>query len=239
MATTTNYGWTTPDDTALVKDGASAIRTLGSSVDTTTKALNPSTTLGDVEYRSSTANTNTRLGIGSTGQVLTVAGGVPSWATPTPGGNVSWTLLSTTALSGSSVSLTGLTNNNYFVWLQDWTGSSSGQDVRITLNSNTTAANYDGLYLYPTTFQAQSYRETVGAFDIGNISSTQAGFAEISSAQQSGYKKIRAWTAKTSGGTEYQGTEGFFKSSSVVSSIQIFVTGGTFSGGTAYLYGGS
>jgi hypothetical protein len=80
MATTTNYGWTTPDDTALVKDGASAIRTLGSSVDTTTKALNPSTTLGDIEYRSSTANTNTRLGIGTTGQVLTVAGGVPSWA---------------------------------------------------------------------------------------------------------------------------------------------------------------
>ena len=83
MATTTNYGWTTPDDTALVKDGAAAIRSLGTSVDTTTKNLNPSTTLGDIEYRSSTANTNTRLGIGSTGQVLTVAGGVPSWATTT------------------------------------------------------------------------------------------------------------------------------------------------------------
>lgn len=35
MATTTNYSWTTPDNTAYVKDGASAIRTLGSSVDTT------------------------------------------------------------------------------------------------------------------------------------------------------------------------------------------------------------
>ena len=80
MATTTNYGWTTPDDTALVKDGAAAIRTLGSSVDTTTKALNPSTTLGDIEYRSSTANTNTRVGIGSSGQSLTVVAGVPSWA---------------------------------------------------------------------------------------------------------------------------------------------------------------
>jgi hypothetical protein len=34
MATTTNYGWTTPDNTAYVKDGALAIRTLGSSVDT-------------------------------------------------------------------------------------------------------------------------------------------------------------------------------------------------------------
>lgn len=82
MATTTNYAWETPDDTDLVKDGAAAIRTLGSSIDTTTKALNPSTTLGDIEYRSSTANTNTRLGIGSSGQVLTVSGGVPTWATP-------------------------------------------------------------------------------------------------------------------------------------------------------------
>jgi hypothetical protein len=35
MATTTNFSWTTPDDTALVKNGASAIRTLGSSADST------------------------------------------------------------------------------------------------------------------------------------------------------------------------------------------------------------
>jgi hypothetical protein len=87
MATTTNYGWTTPDDTALVKDGAAAIRTLGSSVDTTTKALNPETTLGDIAYRSSTANVKTRLGIGTTNQVLTVVGGVPAWATPAGSGN--------------------------------------------------------------------------------------------------------------------------------------------------------
>jgi|1048.fasta_scaffold02908_9 hypothetical protein len=33
MATTTTYSWVTPDDTSLVKDGASAIRTLGSSID--------------------------------------------------------------------------------------------------------------------------------------------------------------------------------------------------------------
>jgi hypothetical protein len=84
MATTTNYGWTTPDDTALVKDGAAAIRTLGSSVDTTTKNLNPETTLGDIAYRSSTANVKTRLGLGTAGQVLTVNSGAnaPEWATP-------------------------------------------------------------------------------------------------------------------------------------------------------------
>jgi hypothetical protein len=79
MATTTNYSWTTPNDTDLVKDGASAIRTLGSAIDTTTKNLNPSTTLGDIEYRSSTANTNTRLPIGTNGQILGVSAGVPAW----------------------------------------------------------------------------------------------------------------------------------------------------------------
>ena len=84
MATTTNYGWTTPDDSNLVKDGASAIRTLGSSIDTTTKNLNPSTTLGDIEYRSSTANTNARLGIGSAGQFLGISGGVPAWMAADP-----------------------------------------------------------------------------------------------------------------------------------------------------------
>jgi hypothetical protein len=79
MANTTNYNWETPDDTDLVKDGAAAIRTLGSSIDTTTKALNPSTTLGDIEYRSSTANTNARLAIGTNGQILGVSSGVPAW----------------------------------------------------------------------------------------------------------------------------------------------------------------
>lgn len=44
MATTTNFGWTTPDDTDLVKDGAAAIRTLGSSIDTSLVDLNGGTT---------------------------------------------------------------------------------------------------------------------------------------------------------------------------------------------------
>ena len=83
MATTTNYGWDTPDDTDLVKDGAAAIRTLGSSIDTTTKNLNPETTLGDLAYRSATANVKTRLALGTAGQVLRVnsGGNAPEWAT--------------------------------------------------------------------------------------------------------------------------------------------------------------
>jgi hypothetical protein len=83
MANTTNYNWETPDDTDLVKDGAAAIRTLGSSVDTTTKNLNPQTTTGALAYRSATANVNTALPIGTANQVLRVNSGgtAPEWAT--------------------------------------------------------------------------------------------------------------------------------------------------------------
>lgn len=55
MATTTNYGWTTPDNTAYVKDGASAIRTLGSSIDTTVASLGQ----GVKSYKVDTAATLT------------------------------------------------------------------------------------------------------------------------------------------------------------------------------------
>jgi hypothetical protein len=114
MATTTpNFGWAVPTSTDLVKDGAVAIETLGDAIDaslvdlkggTTGQVLkkntntdmdfvwssdsagmtNPMTTTGDTIY-SSSGSTPARLGIGTTGQVLTVASGVPSWATPSAG----------------------------------------------------------------------------------------------------------------------------------------------------------
>lgn len=39
MATTTNFGWSTPNDTDLVKNGANAIRTLGNSADSTVEGV--------------------------------------------------------------------------------------------------------------------------------------------------------------------------------------------------------
>lgn len=44
MATTTNFGWETPDDTDLVKDGAAAMRTLGNNIDTSFVDLKGGTT---------------------------------------------------------------------------------------------------------------------------------------------------------------------------------------------------
>lgn len=44
MPTTSNFGWTTPADTDLVKDGAAAIRTLGNGIDTSFLDLKGGTT---------------------------------------------------------------------------------------------------------------------------------------------------------------------------------------------------
>jgi hypothetical protein len=56
---------------------------LGSSIDTTTKNLNPQTTTGALAYRSATANVNTALPLGTANQVLRVNSGgtAPEWAT--------------------------------------------------------------------------------------------------------------------------------------------------------------
>jgi len=55
MANTTNFGWETPDDTDLVKDGAAAIRTLGSAIDASLADLEGGTT---GQILSKTSNTD-------------------------------------------------------------------------------------------------------------------------------------------------------------------------------------
>jgi hypothetical protein len=90
MATTTNYSWSTPDDTALVKDGASAIRSLGTAIDSTVftnagAAINKTIidAAGDLIYGTA-ADTAARLALGTAGQILTVNTGAtaPEWKSP-------------------------------------------------------------------------------------------------------------------------------------------------------------
>jgi hypothetical protein len=111
MATTTNYSWSTPDDVSLVKDGASAIRTLGSSADTTVKALNPGTTAGDIDYYT-TSTAKARVGIGTAGQVLTVNSGAtaPEWATVGGGFNK---IVSASFSAAASVSINNCFTTTY------------------------------------------------------------------------------------------------------------------------------
>jgi len=249
MATTTNYGWTTPDDTALVKDGASAIRSLGTAVDTTTKNLNPSTTLGDIEYRSSTANTNTRLAIGSTGNVLTVAGGVPTWAAPAAGGGM--TLLSTTTLSGATTTISSISGSytNLHIVLSDvaasgtfglrfYTNSASGncygRVVQVPNSSGTVSTlnslSMGGINNFSLTANTDNAAADVfdGTIEINHYASTSGKRKKINTnflSFQNGY-----YTANL-------GSYVYYSSTTAISSLTFEPNTGTFSGGTVLVYG--
>jgi hypothetical protein len=91
MATTTNFGWTTPDNTDLVKDGASAIRTLGSGVDTSFVDLKG----------------------GTSGQVLSKASNTDldySWVTPSPGLGKLYQMVSATYSTATTIASTTYTD---------------------------------------------------------------------------------------------------------------------------------
>jgi hypothetical protein len=80
MATTTNFNWATPDNTGYVKDGALAIRTLGSAIDSSMALLKG----------------------GTTGQVLTKASGF--------GMDFVWGTVSSTPRIGQVVTATSTTS---------------------------------------------------------------------------------------------------------------------------------
>ena len=79
---TTNYGFVLPTSSDLVTDLPADFDVALQGVDTRLKALQPGTTLGDLAYSSATADTNTRLAIGSSNQVLGIVAGVPAWIDP-------------------------------------------------------------------------------------------------------------------------------------------------------------
>jgi hypothetical protein len=79
---TTNYGFVLPTSSDLVTDLPADFDVALQGVDTRLKALQPGTTLGDLAYASATANTNTRLAIGTSNQVLGIVAGVPAWIDP-------------------------------------------------------------------------------------------------------------------------------------------------------------
>lgn len=81
MPTTTNFGWTTPADTDLVKDGAAAIRTLGSNIDTSLADLKGGTTGQYLQKNSNTDLDYVWAGISAGGMTSIASGSLPTGAT--------------------------------------------------------------------------------------------------------------------------------------------------------------
>ena len=239
---TTNYGFVLPTPTDLVTDLPADFDVALQGVDTRLKALQPGTTLGDLAYSSATANTNTRLGVGSAGQVLTVASGVPSWATPVAGG---MTLLATTTLTGSSVTVSSLSTYKQLCFVIRLARITSNGNFNCTFNSDT-GSNYtwnglkahDGV-LSSATGAAASTSMRLGF--IGDSSTTTnlfGGEINVVAADQTSGVSVRSTGGFNDGtGNTAIFFNGRYFNSAVISSITLNAGASTWAAGTLMTYG--
>jgi hypothetical protein len=167
MAITTNFGWETPDDTDLVKDGAAAIRTALGGVDTSFVDLKGGTTgqvlakasNTDLDYSwvavdpltildakgdlitATAADTPARLAVGTNGQVLqadsTASTGL-KWATASSGG---MTVIASGSLSSTSVLISSIpsTYTDLILEIANYTTTVTGWATDLRMNDDSSA----------------------------------------------------------------------------------------------------
>jgi hypothetical protein len=241
MATSPNYGWLEPDNTDLVKNGALAIRTLGNAIDTTMATMTPKSTYtakGSIAAATA-ASTPANLSVGANGTVLTAdstaATGV-AWATPASSGGM--TLISTTTLSGASVTLSSIpqTYVQLLLYIYNVTNNTANGKLIIQPNASANArwSGTEGSAVYSSTGAAiqtngvitRTNNDNGWSFTINNYTNND-DFTNPFTLQ--GYGD----SAGTATGINIAGTTGTNNCSSIV----ISNAGGTFAGGTVKLYG--
>jgi hypothetical protein len=277
MANTTNFNWETPDDTDLVKDGAAAIRTLGSAIDTslvdlkggTTGQVLSKATNTDMDFTwvaqddsnaiqnaiidakgdlivGTAADTPARLAVGTNGYILTADSAETAgmkWAAAASGGGM--TLLSTTTLSGASTTISTISGsyNNLQLIIYGANVSSAGGVIVVRPNAVTNLStgvlqeNNNGSYgtgVFSSSGIECGYNAGMANSDTNNIISL-VFYNYASSTNYKSFVAQYAYAKQTSGIFTGQ-LGGAFRSNTAISSIEI-VASGTFSAGTALLYG--
>lgn len=210
-------------------------------------------TTGDIIYASG-ANTPARLGIGSTSQVLTVSGGVPSWATPAGGGGMTQ-ILAPTSIFTSPTTNTFTTSsisgsyNQLVIYIKDFKADNYfGLSVRF--NSDSTADAYQSASLYASNSTAaygEAYRGTYGMIFNNMYGNTDDNFAMITIpnyANTTTRKVAYGNTAYVADDTNFANQIGAvsWKNTAAISTITLLsidsgYSSGKWTGGTIEIYG--
>lgn len=220
MATTTpNFGWSVPESTDLVKDGATAIELLGDSIDSSFVDL---------------------LG-GTTGQVLTKASGTDldfSFTTPAAG---ALALISTTTI-GSAVSTVTVssafsaTYDNYRVTVTGGTCSSSNQFLSLQLGSTTTGYYLQNLgQAYDGSGLNSTLANNGALFNIG-ITHTDGNFMSVDLFGPNLAKRTFITNAVAQNSSARAGA-GYQSSTTAFTAFTIAPGSGTLTGGEIRVYG--
>ena len=152
--------------TGISGGGTSGDVTITNSMQTTI------TTAGDTLYGTGSAAV-ARLGIGSSGQVLTVASGVPSWATPSSGALV---LINTTSFTSSSaVNINNVfsTTYQYYKIIINVTSVSVATSIfqRMRVGGADTTTGYLSRFMNQNSTTIAGQNQTVG-FYLGETNTT-------------------------------------------------------------------
>ena len=269
---TTNFGWQMPEPTDLVTDLPADFEVFGQAVDTdfvdllggtTGQVLakasnadldfvwsadaagmtNPMTTTGDSIY-SSSGSTPARLGIGSTGNVLTVAAGVPSWgAAPTSG---SMTLLETLTLTGASVTSSTIagTYNDLYIVIRNFRPSVDTGFLNMRFNGDS-GTRYSNTSLNVSTVSNSSFGDSSFrpiTMDADNGASTATAIVQIFDYANATTWKMTNYQNFVNGATtptnwSYSAGRGIYNQTSAITSITLLADSGSITSGTALIYG--
>jgi hypothetical protein len=223
MPTTTNFGWTTPADTDLIKDGAAAIRTLAGNIDTSLVDLKGGTT---GQFLSKNSNTDLDF----------------VFATPASGG---MTLINTggTTLTGASITISSIPSGyNYLtLFVSDYKPATDTSQLIMRFNGDTgnnykqesgsgTNMNMNNTEIYLTGEADNTDANGFIVSDIYNYLSTTAWRITRNNSW------VNNPTTSTNG--NWQATTGVYKATgSAITSLTLAPISGNFTSGTAYLYG--
>ena len=206
---------------------------------------NPLTTTGDTIY-SSSGTTPARLGIGSTGQVLTVASGLPSWATPA-GATAAWSQLGVSATtSGTTVTVSGLSGyNQIFISFENISSSTTVVNHTLRFNADSGANyNYSNYNIRNTGQFSGGYSSgdtSVYLARIAGAASKMSGGILINGANGttkkffSGFSSID--TDSTTSDITLPNIMGTYDGTSVISSVSILTSGTAFDLGNLRVFG--
>jgi hypothetical protein len=251
MATTTNYGWTTPDNTDLVKDGALAIRTLGSAVDATVFAnagAGIAKTIVDAKgdiIAATAADTVARLAVGANGTVLTADSAESTgmkWAATAGAG---WSKITSSSFTAqSAVSFDNCFTSTYLNYrvVMNFTSSASNQlYVRLRASStDNTTSNYNAGWQYVQTGNGGATAvigNNSGSFfyfvDTVTGAVGHSATMDIANPQTSNYT---IYTSRCIWGGYYMQGGGNFNDTTSFDGITFYPNGGTITG-TISIYG--
>jgi len=230
-------------DTAVTADLTTA-QTMTNKTLTTPKISNY-TTNGDLVYGTG-SSVITRLGIGSTSQVLTVTGGVPVWATPASGGGL--TLINTggTTLTGASINIASIpaTYKDLKIYIVNFKPATDNAYLAIQFNGDSTANRhwYQGSF---TAAPAKTYDSTFGAISYGqDNTATSTALIEVDIAQYANtsiWKMYEAYSiennATTATNLNMMVNMGGYNQTAAISSLTFLTNGGNLTSGTVYIYG--